>query len=81
MPCGFNLGHSIEALSRVALPEVWKELAAVRSGQVYVVDGSAYFNRPGPRIIDGLEILAEIIHPQLFPRRKSQQAWRRLAPA
>jgi len=79
MPCGFNLAQSTEVLSRVALSEVWKGLSAVRSGQVYVVDGSAYFNRPGPRIVDGLEIMAEIIHPELFPRRNSQQAWQRLA--
>ena len=42
------------------------------------MDGSSYFNRPGPRIVDGLEILAEIIHPELFPRTKPPEAWQRV---
>ena len=44
----------------------WHDLPAVRRGQVYTVDGQAYFNRPGPRIVDSLEILAGLIHPALF---------------
>ena len=81
MPCGFDLEASVAELERAELPEAWRGLAAVRSGQVYAVDGSAYFNRPGPRIVDGLEILAEIIQPALFPRSKPPEAWRRLAAA
>jgi iron complex transport system substrate-binding protein len=42
------------------------DLPAVQSGQVYIVDSPAFFSRPGPRIVDGLEILARIIHPELF---------------
>jgi iron complex transport system substrate-binding protein len=49
----------------VRRPEM-QALAPVRTGQVYVVDGNAYFSRPGPRVVDTLEILAEIIHPELF---------------
>ena len=41
-------------------------------GEVYVVDGSSYFNRPGPRVVDGLEILAQIFHPELFPGPESK---------
>ena len=48
-----------------ALPG-WDTLPAVRAGRAYAVDGSAYFNRPGPRLFTGLEILAEILHPELF---------------
>ena len=44
----------------------WQTLRAVRDGRVFAVDGNAYFSRPGPRIVDSLEILAEIIHPELF---------------
>ena len=47
-------------------PDEWHELDAVKRGEVYVVDGSSYFNRPGPRVVDGLEILAQILHPELF---------------
>jgi iron complex transport system substrate-binding protein len=47
----------------------WDRLPAVRDGRVYAVDGSAYFSRPGPRVVDSLEILAEVIHPELFAGR------------
>jgi iron complex transport system substrate-binding protein len=63
MPCGFGLERATQEMSRTAFPGEWHDLRAVRSGQVYVVDGSAYFNRPGPRLIDGVEILARILHP------------------
>ena len=79
MPCGFNLERTLEELHRAALPPEWHRLTAVRSGQVYAVDGSGYYNRPGPRIVDGLEMLAEIIHPELFPRKGPPHAWRRIS--
>ena len=44
----------------------WYDLPAVRAGQVYIVDSPAFFSRPGPRVVTGLEILAQIIHPELF---------------
>ncbi|MGH2413025.1 MAG: ABC transporter substrate-binding protein, partial [Microcystaceae cyanobacterium] len=44
----------------------WTKLRAVKNGKVFLTDGNAYFNRPGPRLVDSLEILAEIIHPQWF---------------
>jgi iron complex transport system substrate-binding protein len=50
----------------------------VQAGQVYAVDGSAYFNRPGPRIVTGVRILAEILHPSRFPRTTPPGAGRRL---
>jgi iron complex transport system substrate-binding protein len=78
MPCGFTLFRTIEELGRVPLPSEWRRLRAVRSGEVYAVNGSAYFNRPGPRVADGLQILAEILHPSLFPRAMPDDAWRRL---
>jgi iron complex transport system substrate-binding protein len=49
-----------------ALPD-WKGLPAVRSGRVYVVDGSHYFSRPGPRLVDSLELLAHALHPKVHP--------------
>ena len=79
MPCGFNPTRTETELRRTHFPDVWQSLAAVRSGRVYAVDGSAYFNRPGPRIVDGLEILAEIIQPDLFARTKPPEAWRRVS--
>lgn len=66
MPCGFNLARaSSEILNLTERPE-WLELTAVRNGKVFVVDGHHYFNRPGPRLLDSLEILCEIIHHERF---------------
>jgi len=46
----------------------FRDLPAARRDRVWLVDGSSYFNRPGPRVVDGLEILGHILHPDLFPR-------------
>jgi iron complex transport system substrate-binding protein len=67
MPCGYDLRHTLEEFSRMELPDGWEGLPAVRNEQVYAVDGSAYFSRPGPRLAGGVEILAGIIHPELAP--------------
>jgi iron complex transport system substrate-binding protein len=58
--------------------EGWEELTAVKENQVFVVEASAYCNRPGPRIVTGLEILAEIIHPEVFSGLAPAGAWMRL---
>ena len=79
MPCGFTLGRTFEEFALIALPEEWNGLRAVQSGCVYAVHGSAYVNRPGPRIVTGLQILAEIIHPEIFRRTTPPEAWQRLA--
>ena len=61
MPCGFHLGETVEQFRAMTLPAEWGRLAAVRSGEVYGVDGTAFFSRPGPRLIEGLEILEAIL--------------------
>jgi iron complex transport system substrate-binding protein len=66
MPCGFHPRRTFRELSLLAEREGWDELRAVKNGQVYIVNGSAYFNRPGPRIVTGLEALARILHPAHF---------------
>lgn len=71
MPCGYGVGGILKEMERTTFPSEWYRLPAVRNGEVYAVDGSSYFSRPGPRVIDGLEILAQIIHPELFPRTAS----------
>jgi iron complex transport system substrate-binding protein len=65
-PCGFPLGRTLEELPllRASLP--WESWRAVQAGRVYVADGNAYFNRPGPRIVESLEILAACLHPEAF---------------
>jgi len=66
MPCGFHPKRTLEEIDLVLEREGWQELPAVKNDRVFIVDGSAYFNRPGPRIITGVEILAQIIHPEIF---------------
>ena len=67
MPCGFDVRRTLEEIHTLnTVPEVGK-MRAFRTGEVYAVDGSAYFNRPGPRIVDGLEILAWALHPDAYP--------------
>jgi iron complex transport system substrate-binding protein len=66
MPCGFDLERTRqEAMPLTHRPE-WSSLHAVRSGKVFITDGNAYFNRPGSRLVDSLEIIAEILHPDIF---------------
>lgn len=65
--CGFSIERTLQDLPLLKANPGWDTLPAVRSGEVYVVNGNAYFSRPGPRIVDSLEILAGILHPELFP--------------
>ena len=65
--CGFGVERTLADLPILLGYRGWSDLPCVRSRRVYVVDGSAYFNRPGPRLIDSLEILANAIHPDVHP--------------
>jgi iron complex transport system substrate-binding protein len=78
MPCGFSLARTQSEAGVLTKRSEWRQLRAVRQGAVYAVDGSQYFNRPGPRLVDSIELLAEILQPGLFPKRH-EAAWRRLA--
>ena len=71
-PCGFPLERTRDELSllRTSLP--WESWRAAQEGQVYVADGNAYFNRPGPRILESLEILAACLHPEAFEDLRSK---------
>jgi iron complex transport system substrate-binding protein len=75
MPCGFHLPETVSEWQRTPRPPFWRELSAVRRGQVFAVDGSAYFSRPGPRVIDGIEMLAEIFDPEAFVETSPVGAW------
>lgn len=63
MACGFSLARSLQEMPLLALQPGWAQLPAVRGGHVYVVDGNAYFSRPGPRLVDSLEIMGGLLHP------------------
>jgi iron complex transport system substrate-binding protein len=74
MPCGFDVQRSLKEASLLSRLDGWSNLPAVKNDRVYAVNGSAYFNRSGPRLIDGLEILAAIIHPEIFSDRLPPEA-------
>ncbi len=65
--CGFSVERTLEDLAQLAAHPVWQALPAVRQGRVYVADGSHYFSRPGPRLVESLEILAHALHPEIHP--------------
>jgi len=79
MPCSFSLERIINEFATLHVPEAWQHLRAVKSERVYAVEAATYFSRSGPRTVDGLQILAEIIHPGLFPRTSPLNAWTRVA--
>ncbi len=66
MPCGFDVKRALEDMPVMAAREGWASLPAVQNNRVYVVDAGAYTSRSGPRLVTGLEIMAEMIHPELF---------------
>ena len=66
LPCGFSIQRSREELSTLTENPIWPTLKAVQAGKVYLTDGNQFFNRPGPRLVESLEILAEIFHPSVF---------------
>jgi iron complex transport system substrate-binding protein len=66
MPCGFDIERTYKEMDALNDNDGWKALDAVNHGEVYIVNANAYFSKPGPRIVVGLEILAKIINPVTF---------------
>ena len=77
-PCGFNMDRAAKDMPMLTELAEWPQLSAVRNRRVFMADGNQYFNRPGPRIAESLEILAEIVHPELFQFGHEGSGWRRL---
>jgi iron complex transport system substrate-binding protein len=75
MPCGYHLAETVGEWERTLRPAWFRELSAARRGQLFAVDGSAYFSRPGPRVIDGIELLAEIFDPEAFVDSAPPGSW------
>ena len=75
VPCGFSLARTLEEMPSLASRPGWGAFRAVQEGRVAVVDGHHYFNRPGPRMADSLEILFEILHPEAGPARYAGEGW------
>ncbi|AFY32033.1 cobalamin-binding protein [Calothrix sp. PCC 7507] len=75
MPCGFDLQRTRQEAKLLTQRPEWEKLHATKAGRVYITDGNAYFNRPGPRLTDSLEILAEILHSDIFEYGYKGTAW------
>lgn len=75
LPCGYSIEKTRSEMGTLTNRKSWKELKAVQSDRVYILDGNHYFNRPGPRIMESVEILAEIFQPDLFRGQSDQAGW------
>jgi iron complex transport system substrate-binding protein len=80
MPCGFDLDRTQKDLDQLTQHPQWTTLSAVQAGHVYITDGNHYFNRPGPRLVDSLEILAEILYPNQFEYGYQGKGWKKASP-
>jgi iron complex transport system substrate-binding protein len=74
-PCGYGLERCLQELPILQAKPGWAALSAARNGRVYFADGNAYFNRPGPRLADSAEMLAEMIHPEMAGAKHEWTAW------
>jgi iron complex transport system substrate-binding protein len=75
LPCGFDIARTRRDLPELKNRPEWPRLRAVRDGRVFVADGNQYFNRPGPRLVESLEILAELLHPEVFAFGHEGTGW------
>jgi iron complex transport system substrate-binding protein len=75
VPCGFKIAQTIRDLNLLTENPAWANLRAVQQGKVYLIDGHHFFNRPGPRLVESAEIVAEILHPELFAFSHRGKGW------
>ena len=75
MPCGYNIQKSIFEIDSLIKQKGWQKINAVQNNKVYITDGNRYFNRPGPRIIESLEILIEIFHDDKTNFKHLDSGW------
>ena len=66
LPCGFKIPQTIRDLNLLTENPAWANLRAAKQGSIYLIDGHHFFNRPGPRLVESAEIVAEVLHPNLF---------------
>ncbi len=66
IPCGYYIKDILKQLPNTAFPASFREIPAFQNGEIWAMDASSYFSRPAPRIVDGVEILAKIFHPEIF---------------
>ena len=66
IPCGYYIHDTLRQLEFTQFPSNWRDIPAVKNGEIWATDATSYFSRPGPRVVDGVEILAKIFHPDIF---------------
>ena len=76
IPCGYYTADTLRQLENTVFPESWNDIPAVRKNEVWALDATSYFSRPGPRVVDGVEILAKIFHPAIFGEPVGSEAVR-----
>jgi iron complex transport system substrate-binding protein len=79
MPCGFSIERTMREINILLEQPGFGDLKAVKNNRIYIADGNQYFNRPGPRIVDSVEILAEILHPKQFAFGYEGEGWIKFA--
>jgi iron complex transport system substrate-binding protein len=79
MPCGFDAARTVEEARALPDRPGWSDLPAVREGRLWAVDANSYFSRPAPRLVKGVELLAHILHPEVFPETPADGNTVRLA--
>lgn len=76
IPCGYYTEDILRQLENTIFPANWREIPAIKNGEVWALDASSYFSRPAPRVVDGTEILAKIFHSQIFGAPTEKEAVR-----
>ncbi len=79
MLCGYDAARNAAEFRQIKLPQSWEKLPALREGRVFAVDANGYFSRPGPRLADGLQLLAHLIHPELCDCELPQSVYEKLS--
>ncbi|MDZ7681232.1 MAG: ABC transporter substrate-binding protein [Fodinibius sp.] len=75
IPCGYTLDKTLSEVDELTARTGWSELRAVQNKQVYLMDGHHYFNRPGPRLVESTQLLAEVLHPSIFRNDERAGGW------
>ncbi|MGB6265405.1 MAG: BtuF-related (seleno)protein, partial [Candidatus Acidiferrales bacterium] len=78
MQCGYTAGRNAADFRALKIDELFPDLPAVRAGRMFAADANGDFSRPGPRLADGVALLAGVLHPDLFPGEVAASAIRRL---
>ena len=81
MPCGYDINQTLQEISTLTSHSRWENLKAVNNDEIYILEGNQYFNRPGPRLVESAQILAEILHPNHFEPEFNQLGWLHLKEA